>query len=158
MKKRQPQKHAYHLLDMRSPEFGYSGGWLDRDDLMLIASFTLLKDFVEKEEPFKYHFRKDGKIPLRKECVCADEYKALCRSRRVGHELWLLYQWWIKHRVKQHADFNKLRSKLDRTLEGGSIVYPTAQLNAWVKIQRELRDIDQKMLHRLIDIRSALWT
>src|SRR5690348_1551298 len=35
-----------HLLDMRSPEYGYDYGFCDKVALMVVAPFRLLEDFV----------------------------------------------------------------------------------------------------------------
>lgn len=82
----------YHMLDIRGP--GYDGGWIDRDGVVLYASFKALKDFVEKEmkgvfleAPPKVTYESDG-----------DYWD---RRVETEQELEALYTWWTKEYPKK---------------------------------------------------------
>jgi len=76
--------NRYHLIDIRDKGegHGYRWGWLDRDEVMLLACFTVLRDFVEKEEPFE-----DGSAP---------------ESDPAMAEIKDLYEWWMRGRKAEH--------------------------------------------------------
>jgi hypothetical protein len=128
----------YHLIDIRSKEFGYKWGWMDRDSVILLANFTILKDFVEKEHPFDV-------------CVWDENDE----HARVGAEIKDLYDWWMNRRAKEH----ELRTeKLHRWYEHrGTPDGPTLheELNRY---EEELDQKDENNLIRLMKIRKYLWT
>jgi hypothetical protein len=83
--------NRYHMVDGRSPQNGYGWGWIDRDRLLLYASFNILVDFVENEKPFE---------------VTDWEWSEV--QKHVKTELEDLYQWWKEGRAKEHAEVDKL--------------------------------------------------
>lgn len=60
----------------------YKADWVDKDILMLHSCFQLLKDFIEKEDPFNYQ---------RKNC-------------KIKNQLMELYKWWENREKDVEAD------------------------------------------------------
>ena len=152
-----------YLLDLRNKDFPYTKGWIDRSEGVLLANFKLLKEFVDKEKPFRFHYRKHGRNLSRRKGQDAGEYEALKRSRHDGREIWRLYVWWTLVRKREHDALNKLLMKIYRgskksktqlsPLMGG---HP--KWKEYLRTEKRLSQKDQEMLHRLVEIRQRLWT
>jgi hypothetical protein len=153
----------FHLLDLRDKHFPYTKGWMDVSEKVLLANFALLKEFVEKEEPFRFHFRKDGQIPARKKGQDVGEYAALKRQRKTGLEIWQLYCWWTKTRKVEHAVLKKLlmtvyRGSKKSKKQLSPLLGKHSKWKTYWRMEERLEDKDQEMLHRLIEVRECLWT
>jgi len=123
----------YHILDMRSPENGYSYGWIDRDQAMLFACFNLLVEYVEKEDGLNsvdWDAGYDSGAP--KEWI--DEY------RHAGKEIKDLYNWWKFKRPIMYKNMEK------------------AEPNKSLELEDTINKIDNENLLRLMKIRGYLWT
>lgn len=125
--------HRYHIVDCRSKEYEYSYGFQEPSELIMLACWNLLIRFVEKNQAFdvvpEVYNRQDG-------LYCYNwDYTGLDEQQLRGQEIKALYLWW-KHE----------RPKLERHFK-----------DRWEAIE-ELDTLDQAMLHRLINIRQALWT
>jgi hypothetical protein len=130
-------------------------GWCDRDQVFLHAAFQILVDFIEKEHPERIDWNSNG------------------LHRRVWREIKSLYRWWKETRPnrKSPLDDDRLPSpplKLKKV--------PDSDLSEWVKpdkkkyakyyealdrhnkLEQKWHKEDQRNLHRLIEIRSFLWT
>lgn len=130
-------------------------GWCDRDQVLLHAAFQILVDFIEKEHPESIDWNYNG------------------LHRRVWREIKSLYRWWKETRPnrKSPLDDERLPSpplKLKKV--------PDSDLSEWVKpdkkkyakyyealdrhnkLEQKWHKEDQRNLHRLIEIRSFLWT
>lgn len=79
---------THHRLDLRNYE--YSGGWCDRDMLVLYASFNLLKDFIELERPYDWFETKES------------------AHKESWLELKALYDWWSVTRPERNPDGDPL--------------------------------------------------
>jgi hypothetical protein len=88
--------NKYHMIDLRCPTWGleYNWGWIDRCEALLIANFQILKEFVEKEEPFKH-----------------GDWSTSLEHQNAEKEIKELYNWWVKERVKEHEVSLKLIGK-----------------------------------------------
>lgn len=136
----------YHILDLRDGGNGYNVGWYDTDTRMLQANFLLLKEYVEKEEPFRI--------------INWDEME---ETRVVGEEIKFLYDWWIKDRGEKHATLHKewatIKAPRLTPREGGGVVFRICDKSRELLERRDLLDKeDDEMLLRLIKIRHYLWT
>ena len=69
-------------------------GWHNNDEIMLHSCFYLLKNFIDKEHPFKY-----GHWDTNEETIA------------VSKEMEFLYAWW-KKRKKIETSFDMLNNKL----------------------------------------------
>lgn len=82
-------KDRYHIVDLRQAEpensNGYRWGWLDRDRALLLACFTVLRQFVEREEPW------DPGPPRAEAAEC--EIAAIARQKATYDEVMALYSW-----------------------------------------------------------------
>jgi len=130
--------------------------WCDRDDLLLHASFQILVDFVEKEEP--------GKII---DWNCNKEYK------RIWKEITSLYKWWKKIRPARKSPLDDKRLKYPpfefkniKNKNYTQLVFPNKKKYAkFYKVMKKDKKLEQRWdkednqnLHRLINIRKDLWT
>ncbi len=60
----------------------YKADWVDKDILMLHSCFQLLKDFIEKEDPFNYNIKN-------------------CKLKK---QLMELYKWWLQREEDVESD------------------------------------------------------
>lgn len=140
--------HRYHILDLRDGGNGYDVGWYDSDQQILQANFLILKNYVEKEQPFKHI-----------DWNCNKEMKS------VAEEIKILYGWWVDGRSKEYEAVWSEWKKRDCSYH-----FETAEDNllkfVWTgddnsdlhKKEHELSEKDTEMLIRLIKIRKYLWT
>lgn len=119
--------NRYHIIDI-SGEAGYDWGWIDRDHALLLASFKILRDYVESEDP-SAGARTD---PEEDDPFAYVSALQLEQEREVR----ALYDWWTVERPKHEAE----RIGMDFT------------------VRARLDDEDDEMLMRLIKIRQCLWT
>lgn len=139
----------YHILDLRDAGNGYDIGWHDSDSQILQANFLILKNFVEKEQPFKYI-----------DWDYNDDYSKL------GKEIKDLYVWWTVERAKEHAELAAEWDKRDLSYHFESSENGVYKRMVWtgddtkdlLKAEEELHEKDTEMLIRLMKIRRSLWT
>lgn len=130
-------------------------GWCDRDQVLLHAAFQILVDFIEKEDPERIDWNSNG------------------LHRRGWREIKSLHRWWKETRPnrKSPLDDEKLPSPPTRWKK-----VPDSDFIEWVnpdkkkyakyyealdrhnKLEQKWLKEDQRNLHRLIEIRSFLWT
>jgi hypothetical protein len=122
--------NRYHIIDLRG-HGDYKWGWIDRDHAMWIACFSLLVDYVEKEEPFKYI-----------DWDWNDEHQAVAR------EIKEIYDWWKSGRKKDHEDLAAIDT------EG----YRGPGWQEYCRRSEELDQKDDEMFDRLMKVRKYLWT
>ena len=128
-----------------------SSEYVDRDELLLHASFQILKDFIEKEKPATYfNFDYDTNI---------------------WNEILYLYNWWTNVRP------NRIDLLRDPTMEIPPIEYITSPNHTVIKyfndkkykkyydsikeqpkLDSKYEKEDQRNLRRLIKVRMHLWT
>jgi len=109
--------------------------WRDNDNVMLHACFALLADFVENERPF------DGMI----------DWSANEEARAVKAEIETLYKWW-----KNYEDDSMRCTDMERVSPPDAST-EDFKMSRWVTVDDNFEEED-KMLHRLINIRRYLWT
>lgn len=142
--------NKYHLLDIRRAEpenvEGYRWGWCDRDHLLLLSSFLILRDFVEKEKPQR---------PDVSECD-ESEKEAIIDQQSAHDEIMALYNWWVKDRFAEHAAFEKAIDEAHERWRANSSDRELAQ--KMFDADDAERKRDDEMLLRLLKIRHHLWT
>lgn len=149
----------YHLLDLRDrgEGYGYKWGWCDRDHLMLIACFTLLRDFVEKECPdvgfdAEEMYRSAG-------CTWQEgEREAVRQQIEDEKQLRELYEWWVRGRAAEHAAVAALLPDADAGDYEGMAIVNHPSFDEWSRRNEELEVKDDVQLRRLIELRGRLWT
>lgn len=100
---------------------------------MLHANFQILVNFIEFEEPF--------------------EHVDVDHNKEVWDEVRLLYEWWTLVRPARTYPIDEIPVDL---LDISSI--PPDFLIENIAREQEYWEEDQKMLHRLIEVRGHLWT
>lgn len=167
--------HRYHIISLKSKEYGYHIGWLNRDQALLIASFNILKDFVEKELSPEYF--DNLKPPLKEECPSPGEYEDCFEQYQAMAEIKELYDWWTNDRPLAHAmvqkgwesyceqfplDFEQFPLDFDdKNNNFGFYVDNSARIEAGkclVNMEDGLYTKDDQMLKRLIAVRKHMWT
>lgn len=140
--------HRYHILDLRDGGNDYDIGWHDSDSQILQANFLILKNFVEKEEPFK---------------IIDWEWNE--ETKAAAQEIKTLYKWWTEDRAKEQAELAqawaniKVSWKFEPQENGLSrFVWTGGDTDAVHQKEHELYEKDTEMLIRLIEIRKSLWT
>lgn len=146
--------NRYHVINI-SGEDDYSWGWMDRDHIMIMACFKILKMFVEQEDP---------KIGLRSlddyryegdECMLESLKAQLEREAEVR----ALYIWWTETRPKEHAECATLLNDFDVSFtKKGIKVSDEKKSHGWFERTQELDKKDEEMLIRLMKVRRNLWT
>lgn len=91
--------HRYHIVNLKKTPYPYNWGWIDRDEAILIASFKLLQDFVEKEN---HGFDSEER---RKELLNNDYFDFSDRVK-AQDEVMELYDWWMNKRPIQIEEGN----------------------------------------------------
>jgi len=133
-----------------------SKGWHDKDNVLLHAAFQLLTDFVEKERPDE---------------IVDWNYDE--QHRAAWAEITSLYQWWTqtrpqrrsplddKHLKRPPFKFKKIPGSKTRELvrpDEKKYAPYYAALKEDARLETEWYEEDQRNLHRLVEIRSFLWT
>lgn len=157
--------NRYHIFNI-SGEDGYDWGWIDRDQALLMVSFAVLRDFVEKEDP---------KIGLRTlddymckcnepECNSHDnELNCMIESTKAQiereKEVRALYDWWTKDRKREHEECLELLSGVEVSFGKNTVnVSDQKKSKSWYDRDQEFHQKDEDMLIRLAKIRLCLWT
>ena len=129
--------------------------WVDRDELLLHTSFAILCEVVEKEDYLNH--------------VAYQDYHC-----DIIQEIAQLYDWWTVLRP-QRIERWELSHTLERLADDGQLVVSTKQFTLWNTVWKNSRQYhailsmgskmefaqdeeDDRMLHRLIEIRRCLWT
>lgn len=146
--------NRYHVVNI-SGECGYDWGWIDRDSVLLYASFKILKDFVEQENPTV------GLMTLEDYRYEGDEWtlESMKAQVEIEREIRDLYDWWTIQRPRDWAEKDELLDgvEVDFT-ENGIKVSDERRSRKWWDRERELDAKDEEMLIRLAKVRQALWT
>jgi hypothetical protein len=131
-------------------------GWLDRDEVLLHAAFQILVDFVRGERP--------------EEVI---DWSADKAHQRAWKEIKSLYRWWTETRPARRSplDDEKIArpprrsvkipgTELTRVLTPDRRKYADyyRALRKHSQLEEKWYEEDQRNLHRLIEIRSYLWT
>jgi len=131
-------------------------GWHDKDTVMLHATFQLLVDFVEQEQPDKYI-----------------DWNHNTTLKQAWKEIRSLYRWWTTTRLSRRdpLDDKKLVrpplrfEKIAGTTFSRSVPPDTKKYAAYyralkqhARLEQKWHEEDQRNLHRLIEIREFLWT
>jgi hypothetical protein len=148
--------HRYHVV-----KTGLKPGYYDVDTLMLHSSFQLLCRYVEQEmggvaamEKNIAELRREGSEP-------GGETRIACAERE--SEALALYRWWKfeKPAEEKHRDglCRQLHSNERENMRTSTLSLNKRSLRRECRALEEKIDADeQKMLHRLIEIRRSLWT
>jgi len=130
--------------------------WYDKDEILLHAAFQLLTDFVEQEQPEKQI-----------------DWNHSAFYRQVWKEMKSLYVWWNEVRPNRKDPLDKRRLKMPplrtRKVPGKDLhqlVEPDRKkyadyyraLKKQHRLTEKWHQEDQRNLHRLIEVRSHMWT
>lgn len=149
--------NRYHVVDLRRAEpenpCGYRWGWIERNHALLLAAFTVLRDFVELEEPWDC-----GKALAAAEANPdrAAEVETLREQKAVYDEIMTLYRWWTvdRHAEKREhgaaAEAARLRYEADNS--------DITSRNIWLYADDWWSRREDEMLCRLVAVRHHLWT
>ena len=133
-----------------------NGRWIDKDEMLLHATFQLLQDYVEQERPDRHI-----------------DWKHDRAHAKAWREITSLYRWWTKVRPARRPplDDRKLKrppfrfepipgKNLSRLVPYNKRKYRAYDraLRAQIKLEANWHAEDQKNLHRLVEIRHFLWT
>ena len=128
------------------------GQWYDRDTILLHAAFQVLADFMEQERPA---------------AIVDWEHDEV--HRNAWRELAQLYRWWKEERPQRHDPLDDVPSPTDaayQILDSGQMIFPDrakypeyyAARDRSQALETAWFEEDQRQLHRLIDVRTFLWT
>ncbi len=141
------RKHQHHIIRTK-----LKPGWHDTDERILHACMSLLVEFVEKESSEKLND--------------SDEYKTMME----------IYDWWVEERNNDLINLEYLYAQLpsrekiiasrDNNNTNKTIIYmfgertPEEQevIDQIHKLEQKIEDDENKMLMRLMSIRTWLWT
>ena len=125
----------YHVLDLRSKEYGYKWGYGDPVEMVLIANFRILQNFVEKEHP------DIGSMEVKDHADHDSQWMELIESQvKDEKEIRFLYDWWMITRPQLVASLRK------------------AERRQYSELSDEIDRQDDEMLVRLMAVRRRLWT
>lgn len=147
--------NRYHILDLSKAEpenpDGYRWGWIDRDRLLLLACFKVLRDFVEQEKPWPV-----ADYLAEVEAKGNGEVEGLRRQQANYEETMALYRWWTEWRFAEYAEWESQR---DAAYEAYKKEPESEALRqAWLDLEEKEHTRDDEMLRRLLAIRHYLWT
>ena len=129
----------------------YPYGWHDSDEILLYSNMQILKEFVEKEEPFE---------------TC--DYDSDEPHRKAKKTIEEIYTWWM--------NYEKRQLEIKNTLTQWAILSEILSVNTYPKLfkiikgdcdylfkkldelETTLRKEETIMMKKLIDIRGFLWT
>jgi hypothetical protein len=135
---------------------GLSSGWCDKDEVLLHATFQILVDFVRDEEP-------ERKI----------DWSHDREHRHAWREIESLYSWWTKKRPARGNPLDTKGLKHPprpwKKIPGSDLWELTGyDKKKYADFERASKEQlrmdllwyreDQRMLHRLVDVRQHLWT
>lgn len=153
--------HQYHLIDIREPKtnpLAYRYGWIDSDTKMVMAMFKILCDFVEKEMVGRY-------VPSEEDAAKDDgvdyQYHGLKRQLADHKEYMAIYNYWKVDRLVLDDNASKaigLWSVAHRKSKGDKSQKLTRLWNKSRRADKIKNKKLEEMLHRLINIRTCLWT
>lgn len=130
-------------------------GWHDKDEILLHVAFQLLVDFMETEHPERIGWNSEKK------------------HRQAWREIKSLYKWWKEKRqtrqsplddkklLKPPVKFKKIPGSaffqlVDPDRKKYAAYYRAMKKDA--RLETQWYEEDQRNLHRLIEVRSFLWT
>lgn len=147
--------NRYHILDLRTTGTGdmdWDYGWRDRDNVMFIACFKILKDFVEKEYPtIGLNEKVEDYFPANHQFY-PGEREMIEEQIKWHNEVRTLFNWWVRDRKLEHDNVNVYFAQPDFDKSG------KPDWTNYHKKREELEKRDDDMLARLIAIRGCLWT
>ena len=140
---------------------GLEPGYYDADARMLHMNFNLLKDFVEVEkahmfnvfgsnDDLKLNDRDAGIAYLKWEMSLEDTPHNQADNAK---EIYELYKWWVDERPNRVDPWALVNDTLESTADNYKKKYSKMD-----KLEAKYEKEDNKMLVRLVKIRSALWT
>ncbi|MCI0699072.1 hypothetical protein L0337_44600 [candidate division KSB1 bacterium] len=133
-----------------------SNKWHDKDEVLLHAAFQLLVDYIEQEKSEK-----------------TINWNSTETDKKAWKEIQSLYRWWKVTRPARKSPLDDkalkrppMRFKKIPGAESMQLVKPDKKkyakyyqaLRKDQKLEQKWHEEDQKNLHRLIEIRSFLWT
>jgi hypothetical protein len=149
--------NRYHLVDGRSPQNGYKWGWIDRDFLLLSASFNILLDYVDNEHPFD-----------------VIEWGEDEHHRHAKEEILDLYAWWKEGRARANRECRELLHEIPQEYfdllfaSEPEAIAQKAELREKYNVDailaehaaalEKLDSVDDANLLRLMAVRRFLWT
>lgn len=125
----------YHMLDLRNKENNYNYGWVDADSQLLYASMAIMENFIiEQDTENRLIWLKEE---LAKDPNCAEfNWKD---SINFCEELLAIQNWWRFNRPYEYS----------KSFSGPEF---------GLKYDEYLRENDDAVMKRLIDMRGRMWT
>lgn len=157
--------NRYHIVNVSGID-GYKWGWIDRDHVLLYASFVILSDFVEKEDPTvglrtlaDYMCKCDDPECCShdndKNCMLAATKAQIEREK----EIRAIYDWWKVERPRDHEECRNILDGVEVKFgDDGVRLSDEKKSHSWYEREQELHKKDEEMLIRLAKIRQSLWT
>jgi hypothetical protein len=153
-----PEYRGYSRIDLRNPGPGidYKYGWVDRSEAVLYACFVCLRQYIENEEPV------DPALFATPEEF--EEDPGLRHQKEMFDEAQALYQWWMKGRIEEEAEEDRLWEayhavrKDRRGSDPEKVEAAEMAGKVWTEYRQWRTDRENVMLHRLISIRQSFWT
>lgn len=125
----------YHLLDIRNKENDYSYGWIDADLQLLYSVMAIMENFIiEQDTPKRLIWLKEE---LQKDPECKEFNWN--ESIKFCEELLAIQKWWRIDRPKD----------IELSLEGPPYDFG---------YDERIRNKDDEMMKKIIDIRGRMWT
>lgn len=142
------KNYKYHLIDIRQPKessYPYRYGYIDACDKILLANFSILKDFVE-----------NGGVVNLLDTYSIEEIKN--QGLMTQHEHYLetmeLYRWWTSGRKEM---LEKQDSLYDISKNEKDEKQYRIKFREWMEFEEEFNKVEDEMLIRLMKIRRGLW-
>lgn len=131
--------HRFHIVNVRGQD-GQGFHWVDADRLLLLASFKILCDFIEKEKPDIVNETVDDYGGWgENDC----DREMLTWQLEGNAELVRLWRWWKEIRPVEHAALMDL---------------PPDDWKSWRDEETRLYEKDNEMLCRLAKARLRMWS
>ena len=127
--------------------------WCDKSQVLLLACFQILVDFIEKEKPQRITDFKNDK-----------------EQKQQWKELQTLYHYWKRDRPRMEKELNRVTSKWINSRRTKWVSSPNERTareivlkedkklrNLTFKLDDRFEALENEMLQRLINMRHHLW-
>lgn len=158
--------NKYHLLDLRQPKTNtqddYRWGWIDECDKLVLANFSVLRDYMEDCQVNKsliYGPNDESIKELEKELVKSEaelgqEDIGLRNQIKYLKEIKDIWEYWTVNRKNDLKYINELSMEWSKTARGPERDKKFDYLH---KIEKEFEEQEEDILIRLIKVRKGLW-
>lgn len=158
--------NKYHLLDLRQPKTDtkddYKWGWIDECDKLILANFSVLRDYMKDyhaNKSFVYGPDEESIRLLEKELIDSENKsgsKDIGIREQIKHlkEIKNIWEYWIFDRKILLKNIDKALKNWAETPKG---TIKEKRYDILKQLEEDFDILEEDMLIRLIRVRKSLW-